>query len=231
MKKKIIITLTISSIIIGGSSLLVVRYYSKKQESLEIKSEEEKTKEEEKKEESKPEEKEEKEKKEETTEKLPWIYSWKGENCSLVASTIISLIVALTLYITKYIKNKEKIKIINDIIKNKYEKVKNINGIKENLVIFFFYFLFSLLIFEDIISPFVLALKKFGKRNYFQRLLKLYSKRKMIIDIAIFVIVIVSNIVTYIIIKSLLLSEHDIVFNFSDYLKLFFCCETIKIIK
>ena len=180
MNKKIIIILTLVISLGGISSVLVIRYHSKNQNSLEVKSKEEKQEEEqkerkeEKEEKVKPEEKEEKEekKKEEKEEitNIPWTYTWKGEVYPLLATIIISFIVSFIISwkrISKDSKDEKKIRIF--------------------ISTFFLYPPFFLIAFT-IISPFILTLKKFGKRSYFRRLPKVYSICKIIIDIIICVI-------------------------------------------
>ena len=99
--------------------------------------------------------KEQSEEEEEEITNIPWTYTWKGVICSLLISALISIIIADNMVFEQ------------DIL------------VKGNIIIYFILFLFPL---EVLISPFVLALKKFGKRSYFQRLPKVYSASKIFID-------------------------------------------------
>ena len=82
---------------------------------------------------------------------------------------------------------------------------------------------FFLLIFT-LLSPFVLALKKFGKRSYFQRLPKVYSKCKMIADSIVFVIILVLTIFSYSFGKGRKDHPAGKYKTFPEYFKNLFCC-------
>ena len=175
MSKKIIIILTLIFSLGRTSSFLIIRYRSKNQESLEVK-------EEEKKEESKFEQQQEEEKKGEKEEitSIPWTYSWKGAICSFLISLFISLIISL---------------LASSLCDR---KIKGASGDSNNILPFIFlYSILYLVPFETLISPFVLAIKKFGKRNYFQRLPKVYSTCKIVIDVPLAVIGIIFIILIY----------------------------------
>ena len=86
-------------------------------------------------------------------------------------------------------------------------------------LLMFFYFSFFLIIFT-ILSPFVLAFKKFGKRSYFQRLPKVYSKCKIITDSITSVIALIGIISVSFIGKNVIKKTYG---NDVGCLKYFFC--------
>ena len=191
MNKKIIITLIISLFIGGISSVLVIRFLSKKHDSLKVKEEEKKEK---AKEEIKSKEKEKEKEKEEEITDIPWLYNWKGELLFFITSAVIALIVSLIAIMTSEDKIDEvanKNKLTEDF--SYYTITHGDNKQKFQITVFFILFSIFFFIFEVLVSPFIIAFKKIGKKSYFQCLLKTLSLRRLITDVLIFIAVIIYN--------------------------------------
>ena len=183
MNKKIIIILTLIFSLGGISSVLIIRYHSKNQDSLEVKEEE--TKEKEKKKESKSEEKKEEQKETKEEEKkeeqkeikeeekkeekgkitdILWTCNWKGTLCALAICATISAIISLPA------------SAINAKCKGNSDSF---------FALLYGYFGILIFIFEAILYPIILTIKKFGKKDIFRNLSKAQKGAifKIIVDI------------------------------------------------
>ena len=231
MNKKIIIILTVILSLGGTSSIIAIYYHSKNQDSLEVEEEAE---------ESESEEKEAKKDKKEEIIDIPWTCTWKGEVCSLPICIIASLVIGFVISrgcvkkaVVPPVKTEPEPEPVERVtipapkgfrlIKELYVDKKPVNPTKNvnfSRLLMLFYSSFFLLIFT-LLSPFALAFKKFGKRSYFQRLPKTYSKCKIITDSITSVIALIVIISVSFIGKSVI---KEIYGNDAGCLKHFFCC-------
>ena len=104
------------------------------------------------------------------------------------------------------------------------KKIKNNDKFKYAFLCDILFYLPFFLIIFILLSPFVLTFKKFGKKSYFRRLPKVYSKCKIITDSIIFVIVLIYIVIIY---KTKKKAGNLPVTNTKDpleYLKILFCC-------